>query len=221
MNKTFKSSILSEAKILILLLVLSCFYACGPLATFDEPQPAGEKNLSAIPERIQGKYLSTKDSSILYVQDKLIKRIYDFNYKLHKNEIDSTFKISGDTIINVLTGEKNKVKQDRDTLFIKVSGVDTVFKLNYDNVIRKYMGYYFLNIRRDESAWEVKKINISKGKLKLSWIANAEQIKSLVNNNETNQDTIVPKNFTVTRKQFKDIIKGGGFGEEEIFIKVR
>jgi len=44
-----------------LLLALSLF-SCGPVVTFDQPQPAGVDPLSEFPEGLRGSYLSLADS---------------------------------------------------------------------------------------------------------------------------------------------------------------
>jgi len=76
---------MKKFKIVLIIIVLINLYACNPPVTFTEPQPAGTNNLNKFPERLTGEYLSTYDSSILKITDKLIVRTYDFDYVFFAN----------------------------------------------------------------------------------------------------------------------------------------
>jgi hypothetical protein len=208
---------------LIFLFATLFIYSCGGNAyevSFDEPQPAGESNLSKIPKRLHGNYLNLSDSSTLVIDDKIMKRNYNYNYLILKDELDSTFLISGDTLFNQY-GEKHVFRQYGDTLLVQINTTDTLFNLNYDNVMRKFMGYYFINNRLGETSWEVTKINLSNGFLKMSYVASEESIKTLQSITEANHDTIAPESYSVTKKQFKEFIKSNGFDIEETYIRLK
>ena len=159
------------------------------------------------------------DNSTLIVGDKLIKRIYDYDYKVHFNQLDSAEQLSGDTIINVKTKEKTIIKRDGDSLIAHVHYIDTLFQMDYDNVVRKFKGYYFLNKRYDKTSWEVKKIQLTKGQLILSSISTKLDIENLKEITETPTDTIPPYKFSATKKQFKQFIKNDGFSDSETFVR--
>jgi len=203
---------------LLVFFVLMSFAACT-VVTFDEPQPVGIDNLAKLPKRIQGQYISLADSSTLCVSDKMIRRIYDFEYRILAGELDSNYKFAGDTIININTDEKEMAKKVGDTLFIHIHSVDTLFELNYDNVARKYKGYYFINTRLGKESWEVKKIELLKGRLQISSISTKQDVENLKAITESTQDTVAPYQFSVTKRQFKEFIRNGGFSDNEIFIK--
>lgn len=141
---------------------MTSLFACEPPVTFNEPQPTDTDNLSKFPKRLQGQYLSLTDYSTLSISDKLIQRIYDFDYKVHPNQLDSTSRLLGDTIIDLTTNEKTVIKRDGDSLITHIHFIDTLFLMDYNNVVRKFKGYYFLNTRYDKTSWEVKKNSISK-----------------------------------------------------------
>lgn len=195
--------------------------ACEPLVTFIEPQPVDTENLSKFPSRLRGVYLSLSDSSILTINDKLIQRTYDFEYKIHPNQLASTARLLGDTLINVETSERELIKQDGDSLLIHIHIVDTLFLMDYDNVVRKFKGRYFLNTRDDKSGWSVEKMQLSKGQLMISSISTKEEIESLKVITETAQDTVAPYNFIATKRQFKKFVKNGGFSDSETFVKMK
>jgi hypothetical protein len=207
---------------LFILAALALITSCGqPPVAFTEPQPADAKDLKQFPKRIQGHYVSADDSSSLIIDATSIQRIYDFNYKINPNQLDSHFVITDDTIINEETAEKIPFVKDGDSLIIHEYGVDTIFMINMDNVLRKSKGYYFLNIRTDEDKWTVRKMELKKGELKISQISRQHELDNLMEISETPEDTIPPESFSINKKQFNEFVKKGGFTDVEIFIKVK
>jgi hypothetical protein len=91
--------------------------------------------------------------------------------------------------------------------------------LDYDNVVRRFKGYYFLNKRYDKTSWVVKKIQLTKGQLTLSSISTKLDIENLKEITETSADTIPPYKFSATKKQFKQFIKSDGFSDNETFVR--
>ena len=210
---------MKRLKFISTFIILTSLFSCAEPVTFNEPQPTNIDNLSKIPKRLHGQYLNITDNSTLLVGDKLIQRIYDYDYKVHINKLDSTEKLSGDTIINIKTKEKTIIKREGDSLITHIHFIDTLFQMDYDNVVRKFKGYYFLNKRYDKTSWEVKKIQLTKGQLILSSISTKLDIENLQVITETPKDTVSPYKFSATKKQFKQFIKNDGFSDSEIFVK--
>src|SRR3989344_4311866 len=92
-------------KLILIIIILTSLFACEPPVTFNEPPPTDIDNLSKFPKRLQGQNLSLADNSTLSIDDKLIQRTYDYDYKTHPNQLDSTLRLSGDTIIDLKTNE--------------------------------------------------------------------------------------------------------------------
>jgi len=207
--------------VILALIILTTLFACEAPVTFNEPQPTDIDNLSKLPKRLQGRYLNFEDNSTLLVSDKLIQRVYDYDYKFHSNQLDSTEQIHGDTIIDIKTKEKTLIKHDGDSLITHIHYIDTLFKMDNDNVVRKFKGYYFINQRSDKTSWEVKKIQLTKGQLILSRISTKSEIENLEELTETPRDTVSTYEFTVKKKQFKEFIKNEGFSDSEVFVKQR
>jgi hypothetical protein len=155
----------------------------------------------------------------LIIDAKTIQRIYDFDYTIHSSQIDSNSRLSGDTIINLTTNTREIVQRDGDSLVTHINYIDTLFQIDYDNVVRKFKGFYFLNKRVDKESWEVKKIELSKGQLIVSSISSKEDIENLKTITESTQDTVAPYNFAATKKQFKEFVKNKGFTDSEKFIR--
>jgi hypothetical protein len=163
--------------------------------------------------------LNLTDISTLLVSDKLIQRIYDYDEKIHSSQLYSTSRLSGDTIIDLTTNEKTLIKREGDSLITHVHYIDTLFQMDYDNVVRKFKGYYFLNKRSDKTSWVVKKIQLTKGQLILSSISTKQDIENLKEITETATDTVPPYKFAATKKQFIQFIKNDGFSDSEIFVR--
>lgn len=210
---------MKRIKLILGLTILSGFFACEPAVTFNEPQPTNTKNLNNFPSHLHGEYFSLADNSTLSINDKIIQRIYDIDYRIHPSELDSTTILSGDSIINLTTNEKTPIKRDGDSLMYHVHFIDTLFQMDYDNVVRKFKGFYFLNIRYDKTSWEVKKIRLTKNQLEISSISTKEEIQNLKEITETTTDTISPYKFTASKRAFKKFLKNSGFSESEIFIR--
>ena len=220
-KKSHKRTHMKQLKLISLIFILTNFFACGPSVTFSEPQPVDSENLSKFPDRLQGKYISLADSSTLFIGEKIIHRIYDLDQKTHLSQLDSNYRIIGDTMIDLITNEKEIIKRYGDTLLVHIHFIDTLFQMNYDNVVRKFKGYYFLNKRYDKESWEVKKVELSKGQLIVSSISSTEDIENLKTITESIQDTIAPYKFATTKKQFKKFIKNDGFTDSEKFIRLK
>lgn len=217
MNR-FKINIL-VLKIILFTFIFINFYSCQQDVTFTEPQPVNTKNLKKIPKRLQGKYLSLSDNSVLKIDSKYIKRIYNLSSKIHIKDLDSNLVRSGDSLLNIKTNNKYFAKLDGDSLICSMNSIIILFELNDENILKKFKGYYFINTYYGEDNWKVRKIKLSKGELIISQIKSEEDIKNLKEITEIPGDTISNYKYSATKKQFKDFIKNDGFSSDEIFVK--
>jgi hypothetical protein len=209
----FKYSLIS----IVLIGLLAC--ETRPVATFTEPQPAQVGSLSKFPKRLQGRYMSLENKTILTIGDELMQRIYSFDSTFHINQLDSTSRLSGDTLIDLKTNEKIAIRKDGDSLRYHDQYIDTLFRLNQDHVLKKFKGYYFLNTQYDTENWGVKKVQLSKGKLIVGTISSESDLEKLKAITESQQDTIAPYRFKATKKQFKQFVKNEGFSDDETFLR--
>jgi hypothetical protein len=205
-------------KYILVIFLLASLIACEEPVMFTEPQPAGTNDLSKFPKRLQGSYVSLADNSTLIINNDVIQRIYDFDYKIHLNQLDSTSKLFGNTLINLKTGEKIFVKKDGDSLVNHIHSEDTIFQINPATALRKLKGYYFINTQSGKG-WEVQKIQLSKGQLIISSVSTKLDIENLNAIVEKPEDTVPPYQYTLTKKQFKEFVKNEGFSEGETFIR--
>lgn len=213
--------ILNSGKILLYCPLFLFLFGCAEIASFSEPQPVDAKNLSKLPSRIQGSYLSVEDSSLLLIGANHIQRLYNLDYTLHIAELDSTLRLNGDTLINIYSLEKIPVKRFGDSILCNIRYTDTLFSIGSSGLLRKYKGYYFLNNQTDyDSSWVVKKMQLKEGKLSISSLSSQKDIEILDELTETAADTAVQRKYSVTKKQFKEFVKKDGFSEGEIFLRI-
>ncbi len=206
---------------ILTIIAMTSLFSCEPPVTFTEPQPADTDNLTKFPDRLQGKYVSSEGNSTLIVGDKSIQRIYDYDTKVNVKQLDSNYTVSGDTVTDIKTKEKRILKREGDTLYDHVHSVDTLFQMSYDNVVRKFKGYYFLNTRQDKESWSVRKLDLSKGQLTISSISKKLDLDNLKAVTESPQDMTTQTTFKATKRQFKEFIKNDGFSDSETFTRLK
>jgi hypothetical protein len=209
-------------KFVIAAIVISTivFASCEPAATFNKPQPDNTQSLANFPETLHGKYMDNDQASVITITDKLITRYYDFEYKGHKDSLDSNYKMVGDTIIDLSAGTKQKVLVWGDSIRYYVNLTDTLFNVSADQVLKKFKGYYLLNTKYSDSAWEVKKLSLQKGILKFAAISIPDDLLKLREITEHTTDT-TSTHFSLTKRQFKSFLHQDGFREEEAFTRIR
>ncbi|MEI6062420.1 MAG: hypothetical protein WCR72_17095, partial [Bacteroidota bacterium] len=111
------------------------------------------------------------------------------------------------------------VRIEGDSIVIHVNETDTLFAMDTLNVLKKFKGYYFVNIFKEPANWQVMKLDLSRSTLTLSSINRKEDIDQLKAITETSQDT-VPYVFSPTKKQFRQFIRNEGFRDTEKFNRI-
>ncbi|HEX8270486.1 MAG TPA: hypothetical protein VF581_11400 [Flavobacterium sp.] len=205
-----------------LAILCCCKNVEEPVALFEQPQPIKIKNLGKIPKRLTGKYYNATDSSFILINSNVIIRKNHFRGKIHLNDIDSNYVLRGNILEERDTREQMQVHQIGDSLGFDKVTVDTIFRLNGYNQIRKQKGQYFLNIKSEGNLWEVRNLWLVKGILKIETINSPEELKKLQTITGTPVDTIIsiPK-FNPSEKQFKEYLKNNGFGDDgKAYIKI-
>jgi len=199
------------------MLLLSCAGMEGDVVTFTEPQPVGKNNIARFPNNLQGEYLSENGRSTLYIEGNLIRRKNDLSFKMHLSELDSNYRLVGDTVFTQLEGEKWPIIREGDSLKVENFQVDTIFQIDDQNILKKNKDTYFLNTSRGDNGWGVVKIEVSEEKLTLSSITE-EEVESLKKTGEETLDSI-PYRFELGNKNFLEFVKNGGFKSQEYFVK--
>lgn len=202
-------------KILLPLLVLA---ACEAPATFDQPQPADTRDQERFPRRLQGAYQAEDSTELLIDATTVIKRI-DLELPLGPADLDSTLTLLGDSIRVEDSGETFAFRRVGNTLMVHVLHTDTLFRIGEGQVLRKYRGHYFLNDLLDDGVWTVRKLSLKQGTLTLGTISDPDGIQLLEEIAELPADTLRPRHFQVSRRQFREFVREGGFSEKEIYVR--
>lgn len=209
-------------KLVITAILSAAFFlsGCEPLATFDKPQPADLEPLTTIPERLQGNYLAGDQTTVVTITEHAIVQLLDFDFKTSKSALDSSWRLEGDSLVNVTTGNRVPVQIAGDTIIQHEHSIDTLFSIAAGGVLKKFKGYYFLNNRYQDNAWEVKQLELRNGKLTVGVISNSDDLQKLKEISETAGDT-VSTTFSPSRRQFKKFVRRKGFSSQETFTRIR
>lgn len=194
-------------------------FACEPPVVFDKPQPADVAAIGGFPKRIQGKYVSSTDSSFLQITGSSLIRIYDFYQKIHVTQLDSNQQIIGDTLFDLKTNRGQLIQFEGDSIVEHINETDTIFTIDKLNILKKFKGYYFANINAAPNTWQVKELEFSHGKLIFSSINKKGDLEQLKQITESSSDTM-PYVFSPTRNEFKKFIRNNGFRDNEEFMKL-
>ncbi len=205
-------------KYIIAILVLG-FIACNDPVTFNSPQPTNAADENSFPEKLMGNYLSEDKYSILTIDSNSIVNTYDYDEKEHKDSLDTSYVLKGDTIFSKNSDSKEKVVIKGDTLLKHVHFTDTLFTITDSSLLRYFKGYYFLNIKSKTNSWVVQKLSLQKGKLTIGHVSDSADLHKLQEITGTVEDTItIP--FSLTRRQFKKFLRNEGFSNKEVFTKI-
>ncbi len=136
---------------------------------------------------------------------------------MHISELDSNYRLVGDTILAVQEGKKWPIIREGDSLKIEDFKIDTLFRFNDQNILKKHKDTYFLNKSWEENGWGVLKIEVTKGTLTLSSLTE-EEVEALKKVGKETLDSI-PYKFELEDKNFLDFVKNGGFKNQEHFTK--
>ncbi|MES2287045.1 MAG: hypothetical protein V4547_15240 [Bacteroidota bacterium] len=202
------------------LLIFFVIAGCGSPVTFDQPQPPKTREIHRFPRQLFGKYTSFDSKSTIIINEKFILKIYDYDLMTSKDSLDKSYKIKGDTLYFREGDNYELIKTIHDSIIQHVYSKETLFSFDSSTVLKKFKGNYFLNYLWDKDKWIVKKMTLVKGILTLSDINTREEVTILNEITETPADTI-SYDFEVSKKQFKQFLKLGGFRDTDFFIKMK
>lgn len=193
---------------------ITCFFLCvsckKSLANFSEPQPAHSKDLTSFPKKFIGKYHNAATNIDLIIEAQTVLLENHFTDTLNQANLSELQKET-----QWITTPIN------DSLFsITYTIIDTLFYTKNNDILRKMKGRYFLNTSNDKGNWEVKQLVCKNNLVAISSINNEASLLKLNEITETTTDTITPKTYTLSKKQFKDFIKQNGFSESDLFVRV-
>jgi hypothetical protein len=212
----------SSSNFFILAILISLLCSCKRTypATFSEAQPADVESLSKIPKILHGRYLDPVDSLELIIDEEIIKTSFTFKFKISNDDIKNTDKRSKDSVTNPETPYRITNTQDPDSVFIVDEYIDTIFHLSQNHIIKKFNGSFFISSKIDVAGWGVKRLEISKGNIVLSYLSDELDIESLSKITGRSLEPNGQNLITLTKKEFKSFVKDGGFRSRVNYVKM-
>ncbi len=193
--------------------------ACEERVKFEEPQPSDRNDLNQIPRKLRGSYISNSDSTFLTISEDRIVEWMDLETRTLIDsldmEIDSTMmtEVTPDSV-QVIDGAFNLSFKflPSDSVIVYYSYRDTVFEISNEQVLRRFKGHYFLNYRRTEDNWIVRRLTLDKGELSFSKVRVPEdfnELKEITEVKEIKSDSgkVVGYKLNPTRKELKQLMK--------------
>lgn len=218
-------------KLILSLLLGLTLLACEDSVKFEEPQPPEKKDLNQIPRRLRGTYFSTSDSIFLTINKTQIIEWVDIETRTLIDsldiEIDST-KISEQTPDSIQISEGmynlNFKFLSGDSVIVYYSYRDTLFEISHEHLLRRFKGHYFLNYRRTENDWRIRRLTLDKDELSFSRVRIPEDITQLneiteVEEIKSDSGKVVGYKLKPTRKELKQLMKHS-FSDTKKYKKV-
>jgi len=220
-NFNLKTS-MSINQITFLLLSVFLLNSCKKdTVRFKEPQPQNIMEQSVFSSFWQGHYYDYTNDVELSIEPFCIIKKSIVSDTVSFKEIEKEYLIKGDSLINKSTQEKFKFIPLNDTIISGFVFTDTIFNLKKKDKLKKFKGHYFLNKPIGQSDdWEVLKLSLHKGVLKMNAIFTQYEIDLLEDITNTVKDSSHPFIVNPTKKQFKEFIKKNGFTEGETFVRI-
>lgn len=211
--------------ILILLFVFSCKNAepGGLNFYFENPQPINDSELSRIPNKFQGIFMSS-DSVFLNIKENIILKESFYKLKFHRRDMDSLkngFIISDKKFISKEDNEEFDYRQLKDSIELCKKETDTFFILSNSQKAKRFDGQLVLNMK-DSIFWKIKSIRLENNILKIKYIYSKDDLKRIDSLTKVKSTMIDTTSFIIkpTRREFKKIINLKYLGEDIEYHKV-
>ena len=95
-----------------------------------------------------------------------------------------------------------------------------MFAIGDHGILKRMNGNLFLNRSDNGSSWEVTQLTLSGGRLRINKVRDPASLAAIKEVIELPGDTISTP-LSITRKQFRGIIRHGGFQFSEEYIRIR
>lgn len=213
-----------------LLFIVSCKRADEPAEEvgfairFEKPQPINDSELSKIPNKFRGLFMSS-DSIYINVKENIILTESYYKYRFHKKEMDSIkvfFDLKGNQYGSKLNDEVYDYRFIGDSIEFSNKQIDTFFVFSDKQKAKRINGELVLNYK-DSIYWKIKAFSLEKNILKIKYIYSEEDLKrmdSLTKIKSTMIDSIL---FILkpSRNEFKRVLNLKNFGETIEYKKVK
>ncbi len=219
---------MKKKSLLLSILLLGVFFsACIEDLNFEQPQPAGVRNIAGFKAGFQGTYTSLNDSCTLTITtDKIIQHWHAIE-KVTQAELDTMADIE---VIDSLIytddfPEPLQLEYFGDSARVTIDFDEPFFTPGDSQFVRWFKGYYFLNYQGENGLWTIKALKFEKtGRLTVYRFDSDEdaikELKAITRLNEIldADDNVVGHTANPTRQEFKKILKADLFKVDSEYI---
>lgn len=218
-------------KIISLLIAVLFVFSCrstiaeptGNNYYFENPQPVDNSELSKIPAKFQGIFMSS-DSTFLNIKNNVILSERFLKFKVHKDKIDSLkldFDYLNGTYISKVNHQVFETNKIGDSIELFKKQIDTLFIPSNSQKVKQVNNYLILNTN-DLIYWKIRILSLENNTLKLKSIYSDEDLKKINSITKNKSEKIDSSSFIIrpTRREFKNILNLKKLGEEQQFKKV-
>lgn len=189
---------------------------------FEKPQPIEGRELTKIPNKFQGKFMS-QDSICLIIVDNCIYKSYFLKSKIQKSALDSIKTKFKNLNNKIVLKDFDKVYDFRilnDSVELSTEIKDTIFFFSKNQTAKRFDGQLILNLK-DAVFWKVKIISIQKNILKIKQCFDLSDLKILDSITKKKSKSIDSTGYLIqaSRKEFKTIIRCKKLGYETNYQK--
>lgn len=213
----------------ISILAVIIFCSCKEIPAenslyFTEAQPISDSQLKKIPSKFTGIYFM-KDSVFLNINKSMIAYQYDYDVKIHENQMDSLkdeIIFKENKFFLKSTDEVLKSKKIGDSISLNLKYLDTIFAFSKKNIAKRINGKLILSTK-DSVYWRIKILTLDENTIKIQELYADSDLKIFDSICNIKGEQIENSNVLVqpTRSEFAKILKVEGLGIERRFKKLK
>ncbi|HWS60654.1 MAG TPA: hypothetical protein VN182_06960 [Flavobacterium sp.] len=211
--------------VLALLVIFSCKKAepWGLNFYFENPQPMNDAELSKIPNKFQGLFMSS-DSVFLNIKENIIleESFYKFKFPLkNMDSLKNEFIFSKDKCISKEDNEVFEYRKLKDSIEFSNKQIDTFFIFSDLQKAKRFDGKLVLNYK-DSIYWTIKSIRLEKNSLKIKYIYSEEDLKRIDSLTKVKSTMLDSSSFIIkpSRNEFKRILNLKHLGSDIEYKKI-
>lgn len=213
----------------ILLLGLLAFLSCKKAVPagldfyFENPQPINDAELSKIPNKFQGLFMSS-DSVFLTIKENIILEESFYKFKFPLKDMDSLkneYIFSNGKCISKDKKEVYDYRQLKDSIEFSNKQIDTFFMFSNTQKAKRFDGQLVLNYK-DSIYWKVNPIRLEKNRLKIKYIYSEEDLKRIDSLTNVKFTMLDSSSFIIkpSRNEFKRILNLKHLGSDIEYKKI-
>ena len=204
----------------LLIALVLLFAACEEPVLFTRPQPVETASLDHFPKRWQGEYMLLEDSSRLVIGHRTMIAMNEWEIRRSVRDVDSTTFLIGDTLLAFGQGRSVPVFVRSDSVFGMIRLIDTLFTISDQQILKRMSGSLIINRAHGAAGWEVSRMTLSNGKLRIAEIKDPGSMSVLNEVLVLPGDTISTA-LELSRRQFRGVVSNGGFVLDKEYMRLR